>query len=115
MLFDLTTAGAPNRITFAPDVAILRATMPTSWTSVPHDAPLLAIEVVSPSQTLAGMATKAQVYLQAGVEEIWLLDYKTRSVEVWTAQGATTLNDTTTLTSPLLPGFSASVHFLLDG
>ncbi len=115
MLFDLTPVGALNRITFAPDLAILRATTPLSWTSVPHDTPLLAVEVVSASQTLAELALKAQTYLNAGVEEVWLIDYKTRCVEVWTMQGTTTLGDTATLTSPLLPGFNVSVRFLLDG
>jgi Uma2 family endonuclease len=115
MLFDLTPAGAPDRITFAPDLAILRATTPISWVSVPHDTPLLAVEVASPSQTRADLALKVQTYLTAGVEEVWLIDYKTRTVEVWTALGTTTLGDTATLTSALLPSFSVSVRFLLDG
>ncbi len=44
-----------------------------------------------------------------------MVDYKSRSIEVWNAQGQTTLHDTQTLTSALLPGFSAAVRFLLDG
>jgi len=114
-LFDLTPPGAQTRTVLAPDVAIARTTTPVSWTSVPHEAPLLAIEVVSPSQTLAELALKAQTYRQAGVEEVWVVDYKSRSIEVWNAQGQTTVHDTQTLTSALLPGFSAAVRFLLDG
>jgi Uma2 family endonuclease len=113
-LFDLTPAGTSNSIVFAPDLAIMRPTGSPTWT-IPHDAPLLAVEVASPQQTLARMALKAQTYLDAGVEEVWLIDYKTRAVEVWSSQGTTTLDDTATLTSPLLPGFGASVRFLLDG
>jgi Uma2 family endonuclease len=71
--------------------------------------------VVSESQTLAELALTAQTYRQAGVEEVWVVDYKSRSIEVWNAQGQTTLHDTQTLTSTLLPGFSAAVRFLLDG
>ena len=41
--------------------------------------------------------------------------YKSRNIEVWSAQGLTTLHDTQALTSALLPGFSAAVRFLLDG
>jgi Uma2 family endonuclease len=115
MLFDLTVAGASKRTTLAPDLAILRATTPISWTSVPHDTPLLAVEVALSRQTLAHLSVKAQTYLQAGAEEVWVIDYKPRSVEVWNAQGTTTLGDTATLTSSLLPGFSVSVRFLLDG
>jgi len=114
-LFDLTPPGAQTRTVLAPDVAIARTTTPVSWTSVPQEAPLLAIEVVSPSQTLAELALKAQTYRLAGVEEVWVVDYKSRSIEVWNAQGQTTLHDTQTLTSALLPGFSAAVRFLLDG
>jgi Uma2 family endonuclease len=115
MLFDLTAPGASTRTVLAPDVAVLRGTTPLSWTSVPHDAPLLAIEVVSASQTLAELSLKAQSYLQAGVEEAWVIDHTTRVVEVWNARGQTTLNDTQNLTSALLPGFSVSVRYLLDG
>jgi Uma2 family endonuclease len=106
-----------TRTVLAPDLAILRPSTIPSW-SVPQDTPLLAIEVVSESQTLAELALKAQTYRQAGVEEVWVVDYKSRSIrsiEVWNAQGQTTLHDTQTLTSALLPGFSAAVRFLLDG
>lgn len=115
MLFDLTPSGSANRITLAPDVTVLRAATPLSWTSVPHDTPLLAIEVISPSQTTAEMTLKAQAYMSAGVEEVWIIDHKSRTVEVWTAQGTRALDENATLTSALLPGFSVSVRFLLDG
>ena len=113
-LFDLASAGSANREVFAPDVALLRSTAPPSW-NVPRDTPLLAVEVISESQTLAELATKAQIYRQAGVEEVWLIDHKSRTVEIWSAGGMTTLDDTQALTSALLPGFSVSVRYLLDG
>jgi Uma2 family endonuclease len=115
MLFDLTAQGATTRTVFAPDLAILRAGTPVSWTSVPHDPPLLAVEVLSPSQTAAELALKAQLYLTAGVEEVWTVDYRARSVEVWTTHGTTTYDDTQDLTSVLPLDFSISVRFLLDG
>lgn len=115
MLFDLTPSGSSRRITLAPDVAILRATTPHAWTSVPQDSPLLAVEVLSPSQTTAEMALKAKTYLNGGAEEVWVIDHQSRTVEVWTAQGTTTLDEDATLSSPLLPGFSVAVHCLLDG
>lgn len=114
-LFDLTPPGASTRTVLAPDLAILRTTTPPPWNAVPSDPPLLAVEVVSESQTLAELTLKAQVYRQAGVEEVWVIGHQTRVVEIWTAQGQTTLNDTQTLTSALLPGFSVSVRYLLDG
>jgi Uma2 family endonuclease len=113
-LFDLTPPAAPQRVVLAPDVAIRRVGAPTTW-AVPHETPLLVMEVVSPSQTLAEIALKAQTYRNAGVDEVWVLDAQSRSVQIWTAQGTTTLTDAQTLTSPLLPGFSVTVRFLLDG
>ena len=114
-LFDLTLPGASSRTVLAPDISIMQGNAAPTWASVPHETPLLAVEVVSQSQTLAELALKAQTYLTAGVEEIWVIDHQTRAVEVWTAQGTTTLGDAQTLTSPLLPGFAVAVRFLLDG
>jgi hypothetical protein len=48
-------------------------------------------------------------------EEVWVIDARCRSMQVWFAQGMTTLSDTQTLTTALLPGFSVAVHYLLDG
>ena len=47
---------------------------------------MLAVEVVSPSQTLAEIALKAQTYRNAGVEEVWVVDARSRSVQVCTAR-----------------------------
>lgn len=113
-LFELTPPGAPRKTILAPDVSVMRSAASPGWT-VPLEAPLLAIEVVSPSQTTTELGLKAQVYRQAGVDEVWLIDHANRLVEVWTAQGQTTLDDAATLTTSLLPGFSVAVAYLLDG
>ena len=113
-LFDVTLPNSPTRVVLAPDLAIRRVGAPSTW-AVPQEAPLLAVEVVSPSQTLAEIALKAQTYRNSGVEEVWVVDARSRSVQVWTAQSMATLDETQTLTSPLLPDFSVAVRFLLDG
>lgn len=113
-LFELSLPGATRRTVLAPDLAIMRPSSVPDW-HVPHETPLVAVEVVSGSQTLAELTLKAQTYLQAGVEEVWILDYHTRSLQIWNAQGTTVLDDTQTLTSALLPGFGVSVRSLLDG
>jgi Uma2 family endonuclease len=113
-LFDLAPPGATQRVTFAPDVSILRATTPLSW-AVPRDNPLLAVEVVSESPTIAEIEQKAQVYRDAGVDEVWIVDHKSRSVALWNAAGATLLGDIQTLNSALLPGLAVAVRYLLDG
>lgn len=113
-LFDFTQPGAVRRTVLAPDLAILRSSMPPVW-NVPQVTPLLAVEVVSDSQTLAELAIKAQFYRNSGVDEVWVIDHGTRTIQVWNVQGLTTLDDTQTLTSVLLPNFSAAVSFLFDG
>jgi Uma2 family endonuclease len=65
-LFDLSQPGRVGRTVLAPDVAILRAGAAQSWDAVPHEPPLLAVEVVSDSQTLAELALKAPTYRRAG-------------------------------------------------
>src|SRR5579875_2666115 len=70
-LIDLTPPGAQRRTVLAPDIAIMRSTTPPPWDQIPTDPPLLAVEVVSPSQTLAELSMKAQFYRNAGVDEVW--------------------------------------------
>lgn len=59
----------------APDVSFIRtehlsARDPVGFGTV---APDLAVEVPSPRQTAAYMALKAQKYLDAGVEQVWVI------------------------------------------
>ena len=114
-LFDLTPAGAAKKTVLAPDLAIMRHSDAPSWNQAPKETPLLAVEVVSASQTLAELTLKAQFYRNAGVDEVWIIDHSQRIIEVWTAAGQHTLTDAQTLTSELLPGFGVAVKFLLDG
>jgi len=114
-LFDLTLPGATRRTILAPDLAIWPGNTPPPWNHIPHVIPLLAIEVVSDSQSLAELSIKAQFYRNAGVPEVWVIDHATRVVEIWNAAGTTTITDGDDLTSPLLPGFSLAVATLLDG
>jgi Uma2 family endonuclease len=82
----------------APDIAILRATTSISWAEVARESPWHAVEVLSYSERLSErlseIALKAQQYRAAGVDEAWVVDHRTRRVQVWTAQGVTTFADT---------------------
>jgi Uma2 family endonuclease len=114
-LFDLTPAGSTRKTVLAHDLAIARANATLPWDHIPHETPLLAVEVVSASQPLAELGIKAQFYRNVGADEVWLIDHGTRTVMVWNAQGTKTLSDGQALTSALLPGFSIDVTYLLDG
>lgn len=74
-----------RRTMLLPDVAFTsnpRAAQPPRTTYVPH-MPDLAIEVISPSQSLAQVRRKAEAYLRHGAALVWLVDPLARSIEVW--------------------------------
>ncbi len=51
------------------------------WADVP--VPFLALEVLSPSTASRDRNTKRRLYLEAGVEEYWIVDIDARVVERW--------------------------------
>jgi len=79
-------------------------------------APELAIEIVSPgaSSHRRDRVAKRHLFAKYGVQEYWIVDYKTRTVEVYVLeqkvlQLVTKLGDRDVLTSSVLPGFSCKV------
>jgi Uma2 family endonuclease len=54
---------------------------------IPRLVPDLAVEVLSTSNTRREMIRKRAEYFDAGVELVWMVDPKSRSVEVYTAPG----------------------------
>jgi Uma2 family endonuclease len=86
-------------------------------------APELAVEVLSPgaANERRDREAKLRLYARQGVAEYWLLDWRTRTVQVWRHpetqaprpaapwREAFTLGPDDTLTSPLLPDFAVSV------
>ncbi len=51
------------------------------WSEAP--VPLLAVEVLSPSTAARDRGIKRRLYLEAGVEEYWIVDIDARMVERW--------------------------------
>ncbi len=87
-----------------------------------HDAPDLAVEVISPGATniRRDREAKLRLYSVRGVREYWIADWQTKSVQVYRREKAAlklvaTLHVEDELTSPLLPGFTASVARLFPG
>lgn len=82
-------------------------------------APELAVEVLSPGtqNERRDRETKLKLYAERGVQEYWILDWRSQQVEVYRRQQALlkltcTLFTTDTLSSPLLPNFTCSVQRL---
>ncbi len=67
-----------------PDLFIVRLPVTglhASWRDVP--TPLLVIEVLSPSTAARDRGAKRRIYIDAGVEEYWIIDVDARLIERW--------------------------------
>jgi Uma2 family endonuclease len=78
------------------------------------EPPMIAVEVLSPSEGMIAVGRNVAEYLSAGSEEIWLIDHENREVHVRTADAERLLRDGKTLESGLLPGFHVSVAELFS-
>ncbi len=99
----------------APDVGFIRADRLPPRDSPEYDklasgAPDLAVEVASPNQHSRAMARKAQRYLAAGTQLVWIVWPKRQEIDVWragdTRPSATLGVDDTLDGDDVLPGFS---------
>lgn len=52
-----------------------------AWRDVP--TPLLTVEILSPSTAARDRSKKRRLYLEAGVEEYWVVDIDARLIERW--------------------------------
>ncbi len=93
-----------------PDVAI----SPEQGNTIPREAPLVAVEIRSDSNTWPELREKARRYLQHGTQMVWLVDMDERTLEIHRAGDAPqTLGDADVFEGgALLPGFRVSVRDL---
>ena len=52
-----------------------------AWKDVP--TPLLVVEILSPSTASRDRGKKRRIYLEAGIEEYWIVDIDARLIERW--------------------------------
>jgi Uma2 family endonuclease len=96
----------------SPDAAyVTAARLPAEDAGFLELAPDLAVEVISPSNTVNEMATKVIQYLDAGAHEVWVVDPDNRLVTLHTPDGtARTLRERDIIADrALLPGFRLPV------
>jgi Uma2 family endonuclease len=98
-----------------PDVAFIaksrfagRSVKPTAFWELGCD---LAVEVISPSNTVREMRRKLDDYFSAGVRMVWYVYLEPREIVVYTSpQSSVTLRDDDVLDGgTVLPGFSVTV------
>lgn len=70
---------------FEPDVLVIPAGKPRGARI--HEAPVLVVEVLSPSTRYFDLGTKRPVYRDAGVGGLWVLDPHERSIRAWRWDG----------------------------
>lgn len=94
----------------APDVSIFRVPKAAGET-YNTQAPILAVEIVSPSQNRLFFQDKAEIYLGAGTALVWVVWPETQTVDVWTPPATmTTLGMSHTLDGDtVLPGLQIPV------
>ena len=111
-----------RRTLLLPDIAFIsraRSSQPPLATYVPY-MPDLAIEIISPSQSLAQVRRKAEVYLRHGTTLVWLLDPLARSAEVWRRGGDGTLRSESIASEgalsggDILPGFRLPLRLIFS-
>lgn len=101
----------------APDVAFVGADrlppgdLPTSFGK---GAPDLAVEVVSPSSSAAGIREKIVDYLDAGTREVWVVEPVTKTLEVYRSDGTLRMlrGSDEVDGGDVLPGFDVRVEEL---
>jgi Uma2 family endonuclease len=83
---------------------------------IPDWVPNLVAEVLSPGNTVDEMDRKLREYFDAGVQLVWYIDPRNRTVRVYTSY-----DDFTTLTEgdeldggSVLPGFRLSIRELFE-
>jgi Uma2 family endonuclease len=78
---------------------------------IPDLVPNFVIEVLSSSNTYAEMSRKRREYFYAGVELLWMVEHRTRTVTVFqSAQDATVYKDEAIIDGgQVLPGWSVDL------
>ena len=77
--------------------------------------PELVVEVVSPSDRWTDVNEKVDEYLACGVDEVWIVDPRTRRVTCYGSAAVRTYQPEDTLTAPdVLPGLSLVVATLFE-
>jgi Uma2 family endonuclease len=89
---------------YQPDVVVLEERLPLDARTV--GIPLLVVEVLSASTARRDRGVKRRRLLAAGVQEVWLVDPASRSIECHDARGKRAAAGAESLASRALPGFS---------
>ncbi len=77
----------PKAIVRSADIAVMHYVAEPA-PGMPREAPILAIEIVSPSNQPDDLETKRRQYLAAGTAEVWIVYDQSKTVHVSSGDGA---------------------------
>jgi|ERR1035438_233329 Uma2 family endonuclease len=100
--------------TFVPDVSVVKCERFSGVDRVFRGAPDLAIEVVSPSDTVIRLKAKVDAYLQGGSNTVWVVFPESCSVTIYSGGSLRELKGDQVIEDPLLPGFFTPVSSFFD-
>ena len=95
--------------TFIADGVIVSKSRLPTVTRIFQGAPELAIEVVSPSDTVSHMKSKVDAYLRAGSSVVWVVFPESKSVVVYSGDSMHEVKGDEKIEIAILPGFSVPV------
>jgi Uma2 family endonuclease len=98
--------------TLQPDVAVFRDAQRIDTPEV--DIPLIVVEVLSPSTANRDRRVKREIYLRAGVEEVWIVDPVAETIEIYRPTGSERFTADEAAASRCVPGFSLTARALLS-
>lgn len=121
-VFDSSTCfKLPNGADRSPDVAWIKQSRwdtltPEEKEKFPPIAPDFVLELMSPTDSLKETQKKMQEYIENGVKLGWLINRKSRMVEVYRQGKAVELRESPTELSGenVLPGFVLNLQFIWD-
>ncbi len=97
-----------------PDVLVLSADRAIRRGDLEVSIPVLVVEVLSRSTEKRDRDQKVQIYLRAGVSEVWLVNPHTAAVEIHRTRGVEHFRPDDRPGSEIVPGFHLDLATLLD-
>lgn len=101
---------APDVVRAADLAVIERSAASPTVEGFVDGAPLVAIEVLSPSNSVSEMERTLEDYLRAGTRSVWMVDPASGRVVIYRSlREREVFTGDATVTDPALPGFSAAL------
>ncbi len=110
----ILSKSADHSATVGIDVAVISAELAVSESAESpmfEDVPLLAVEILSPSDTITEISAKLKSYRECGVPVVWIVDTDVRTVTEYRPDREPKLftKSDTIAAEPHLPDFSCGV------